>query len=61
MCDRALKHQIENLDEISFYAFLKDGVWSENNMEDDYWENEIKLLKDSISDEELITIYDCHV
>ncbi len=61
MCDRALKHQIENLDEISFCAFLKDGVWSENNMEDDYWENEIELLKDSISDEELITIYDCHV
>lgn len=68
--DSALKKDILNFDKVITYAFLKDGEWhnsgdmgwwgmSSNEKPD--WENIIKELKESVNDDDLVTIVDCHI
>ena len=60
-CNAAIKRDISNLDEIGFFAFLKDGVWTENDGGHADWNEKMKQLKHEIGDDELITIIDCHL
>lgn len=71
-CDQAKKGDIENFDEISTFAVVKDGKWYEKgNMcwwgvvidgkEEFDWEQEQKKLVESLPDDTLISIYDCHI
>lgn len=57
--DQARKKDIANLDEISSYAFIKDGVWYDSDSTIDF----PRLLREfieSFDDEDLMTIVDCH-
>lgn len=70
--DQAKKKDILNLDELRTFALLKDGEWYErgemgwwgivsNEKPEDEWESEFKKLLEGLSDETLISIYDCHI
>ena len=53
------KKDIANIDDIDFFAFLKDAIWTENERQQN-WEKTMKDLKSEISDDDLVTIIDCH-
>ena len=55
----ARKKDISNIDDIDFFAFLKDGIWTENERQEN-WEKTMRDLKSEISDDDIITIIDCH-
>jgi len=63
--DQARKKDIANLDELYTFAFLNKGLWDERGWDDaitnDEWK--IALLKwfEEIGEDELISIYDCHI
>lgn len=70
--DQAKKSDITNLDELSTFAVLKDGEWFEkgemgwwgmvsNPKDDEEWETQFKSLLSSLSEDTLISIYDCHI
>lgn len=70
--DQAKIKDIANLDEISTFAVLKDGVWYEkgqmgwwgavlNGKEEDKWKREFQKLLRGLHGETLISIYDCHI
>lgn len=72
LTDSALVKDIENLDELSAYAVVKDGNWYEkgemgwfgistNEVSDEEWRNELKKLLTNLSDDTLITYVDCHI
>lgn len=57
---------------ISTFAILKDGVWYErgkmgwwaivsDEKEKDVWNKEVSKLIDELSDDTLISLYDCHI
>jgi hypothetical protein len=70
--DNALIKDIENLDELTTFSVLKDGVWYErgemgwwgisiNDKDEDEWNNELKKLLSGLPDNTLISIIDCHI
>lgn len=70
--DVAYKRDIANLDELDSFAILKDGEWIEqgqmgwfgmarNEKPDDEWNSQVKSLLESLPDDTLISIYDCHI
>lgn len=70
--DIAYKRDIANLSEIVPFAILKDDEWYERGecgwwgtVIDDKgemtWEEEVKRIIESIEDDELITMVDCHI
>jgi len=70
--DAAYKKDIENINEIQTFAVVKDGVWYErgemgwwaivsNEKDEDEWKNKIQKLLESLPDDTLISIYDCHI
>lgn len=70
--DQAKKKDIANLAEIRTFAIVKDGQWYERGSmgwwgcvskekPEDQWESEFKTLVDSLPDETLISIFDCHI
>lgn len=67
--DVAYKRDIINIDEIVCFAMIKDGIWCEEGQSEpwiaesksgDVWENQFKELIRSVSDDTLISVYDCH-
>jgi hypothetical protein len=57
---------------ISAYAFIKDGEWvgrgemgwfgiSEDNMDEDAWLSRFNDMLDSLPEDTLLSLYDCHV
>lgn len=72
LCDQAYKHEIANLNELKPFAVLKDGQWYErgemgwfaivsNEKSEEHWDNEIEKLLNDLSDDTLISMYDCHI
>ena len=72
IADVAYKRDIANLSEIVPFAIVKDGEWYErgkmgwfgvaiNEMDKLDWEEQVKLIVDSVADNELITMVDCHI
>lgn len=70
--DRAKLGDIENIDEISTFAIVKDGQWYERGemgwwgmvydvKNPDEWDQEVNKLMEGLPDETLISIYDCHI
>ena len=69
--DVAIKSEILNFDEVVTFALLDaNGNWHERgdmgwwgvvSNEDDSWEEKLKELKALIPDDELVSIYDCHI
>lgn len=71
--DSAKKCDIANLSEISTFAILMNGEWHENGemgwfgishgekMTDEEWKSKQQELLASLPDDELISIYDCHI
>ncbi len=70
--DQAKKGDIANFDELKTFAILKDGEWFErgemgwwgaihDEKDETKWDSEFKKLVESISDDTLISIYDCHI
>ena len=69
--DVAIKSEIINFDEVVTFALLdSNGNWHERgdmgwwgmvSNEDDSWEQKLKELKDLIPDNEIVSIYDCHI
>ena len=57
---------------ISTFAVLKDGVWYEkgemgwfgmtsNEKDQNEWNTQVALMLESLPDDTLISIYDCHI
>ena len=74
MCDKAYKRDIENWgdENFVFFALLKDGIWYErgemgwwaivhNAKDEDTWDKEFRSLIANVSDDEVISVYDCHI
>ncbi len=72
LCDQAYKSEIANLNELKPFAVLKDGQWYErgemgwfaivsNEKSEEQWDNEIEKLLNDLSDDTLISMYDCHI
>lgn len=70
MVDIARKSQISNIDNITCFVFLKDGVWHEKGEmgwfacvtdEKTDWEDQFKKLVRELPEDSLITIVDCHI
>jgi hypothetical protein len=67
--DQALKGDIENINEIKTFAVLKYGEWYEgddawgvqNKEKENDWDEKISELLKNVSDDTLISIYDCHI
>lgn len=70
--DCALKGDIANFDELKTFAIVKDGMWYErgemgwwaavsNEKSDEEWEAQRKILMESLPDDTLISIFDCHI
>jgi len=70
--DQAQKGDITNIDEIKTFAVVKNGEWHENGKmgwfgavtdekAKDEWDNEIENLLEDVSEDTLISIYDCHI
>lgn len=70
--DIAYKKDIENLNEIKVYAFIKDGEWYEkekynfNDKETSIkinkeWEFKFRKILNDLPNDTLISIYDCHI
>jgi hypothetical protein len=70
--DQARKGDITNINEIKTYAVIKNGKWHErgqmgwfgmasNEKEVDVWDKQIEELLADVSDDTLISIYDCHI
>lgn len=70
--DSAIKKDIKNIDELSTFAVLKDSEWYErgkmgwfgmahNEMDKKEWDKKLKELINSLPDDTLISIYDCHI
>ena len=70
--DVAVKKDIANLDKIIPFAIVKDGHWYEkgqmgwwavvlNEKDDHIWEEEVKKLLEGLSEDTIISIYDCHI
>jgi hypothetical protein len=70
--DSALKKDILNLNDLNTFAVLKDGQWYErgkmcwwaivvDEKKDGQWDEEFKKLIADLSDETLLSIYDCHI
>ena len=66
--DAALKGDIANIDTLITFAVLKDGEWYEQediesniNLNINSWYQKIKQLLEDVSDDTLISIYDCHI
>lgn len=65
--DQAIKEDIANWDELTSYAFLKNGEWTSKNQygygeeADEKWQHDLEALKNSVDDDQLISIVDCHV
>lgn len=70
--DVAVKKDIANLDNIIPFAIVKDGHWYEkgqmgwwavvlNEKDDHIWEEEVKKLLEGLSEDTIISIYDCHI
>lgn len=69
-CTREEKGQKAADNAIATFAVLKDGVWYEKgemgwfacvSNEKADWGNEFKALIDSVPDDTLISVYDCHI
>ena len=69
---QAKKGDIENLSNIIPFAVIKNGMWYEkgemlifgvvqNKRDDKVWEEEFKDLIKDLSDNTLISIFDCHI
>ena len=68
--DRALKGDIANFDELMPFAVVKDGKWYEKGEmgywaivfnEDKDWNSKFLKLVENLSDDTLISMYDCHI
>lgn len=70
--DQARKGDILNLNEIKVLAVIKDGKWYErgemgwwgivsNEKPEEQWDQEFKTLINDLTDDTLISIYDCHI
>jgi len=70
--DQAKKKDIANLDTITTYAVVKNGDWfekgemgwfgmSSGDKDQDLWDKEIKTILDSVADDTIISIFDCHI
>ena len=70
--DCALKGDIENLDDLSCFSIIKDGQWYQrgdmgwwgivsDEISDEEWKSKCKELIMGLSDDTLISIYDCHI
>ena len=70
--DQALKGDIDNLNELKTFALLKHGKWHEkgsmgwwgtssDNKDEGKWDKKIEELLADVSDDTLISIYDCHI
>lgn len=65
--DSAIKKDIANFDKILTNSFLKEGVWSSkdeyayNKDGETAWKIRFLLLKESVKDNERISIVDCHI
>lgn len=70
--DQALKKEIENINDVVTFALLKDGIWYErgemgwwgyvsDEKEENEWDDEFKKLTKELSEDTLISIYDCHI
>ena len=70
--DQAKKGDIDNLDELAKFAILKDGEWFErgkmgwwgvvhNEKDEQIWVSELNKLIQGLSDDTLISIFDCHI
>ena len=71
-CDQAYRRDVINLDDITPYVVVKDGKWHErgemgwfaiasNEKEEDVWEMEVRKLLENIPNDELLTVFDCHI
>lgn len=71
-CDQALVGEICNLDQIKTFAIVKEGEWHErgsmgwwgcvSDEKDKYvWDEETKKLLEGLSDDTLLTVFDCHI
>jgi hypothetical protein len=72
LADVAYKKDIANLNELTTFALIKDGKWYEkgdmgwwgmvgNEKDEKEWDDEFKKLISDLPDDELISIYDCHI
>lgn len=70
--DSAVKSDIANIDEIKTFAVLKDGKWFErgemgwfgcvsDEKPQEQWDDELQKLIHELPDNELLSIYDCHI
>lgn len=70
--DSALKGNVdlENSEQQTTFAIVKDGKWIEKGKmgwwacvsdEDKNWDKKFKKIWDSIKDDELVSLYDCHI
>lgn len=68
----AYKRDIENFSKITPFAIVKDGEWYERgkcgwwgtvseDKGDEQWIKEARELLDSLSDDEIISVVDCHI
>lgn len=68
--DQAKKKDIDNWQELSSFAFLKDGKWAQKGDmgwfgvvidENKDWPEQLQELKNQVNDNDLVSIYDCHI
>lgn len=70
--DQAYVEDITNLSEISTFAVVKDGKWYErgemgwwgcvsNEISEQEWEQQYQTLLQGLSDDTLLSIFDCHI
>jgi hypothetical protein len=70
--DTARKGDIENIDELSAFAVLKDGEWYErgkmgwwgivhDEKDEDEWKKQFATMLESLPDDTLISYFDCHI
>jgi len=70
--DQAKRGDIENLNELKTFAIIKNGKWYErgemgwwgvvhNESDEVEWHKQIEALLSGLQDDELISIYDCHI
>jgi len=70
--DQTRKGDIANINKITAYAVIKNSKWyekgemgwfgmSSNEVTQEKWDAEIRTLLEDVSDDTLISIYDCHV
>jgi len=70
--DQAFKKDIANFDDLKTFALIKDSKWYErgemgwwacvsNEKDEEKWDKEFKTLVESLPDDTLISIFDCHI